>query len=195
MRSLGIAILLGIFVFPALGQAAPFGLTQGMTLKELGGKPESLGDRKYRFESVPKPHSAFEFYVLQIGQKSGLCFVKAVGKNVKTSVYGSELRFAFQAMQDRLSSVYGSPDNEFDDLSKGSIWDEPKDWMMSLLKKERFVASGWEMKKRAENADLQLVLLGASALSTEEGYISVEYYLSNHDECEKEIANSENDAL
>ncbi len=195
MRRLGIAILLGIFVFPALGQAAPFGLTQGMTLKELGGKPDPLRDRMYRFETVPKPHSAFESYVLQIGRQSGLCYIKGVGKNVETSVYGTDLQVAFQVMRDRLVSVYGVPDAERDELLTGSIWREPNDWMMSLLKEERLRFSHWKLANRDDAKDIQTIFLYATALSTDTGFISVEYYLSNHDQCEKEIANSENDAL
>jgi len=62
----------------------------------------------------------------------------AIGKNVSTSVYGSELKDAFNEMEKSIIAGYGDS-KRYDFLRSGSIWDEPKDFMMGLLKKKELL--------------------------------------------------------
>ena len=173
----------------------PFGLAQGMTLAQIGGKPEKIAPGKWRLASVPKPHSAFDEYIVQIGPTSGLCWIKGIGKTIKTSAYGSEVRGHFTDLKERLSTNYGKS-KDIDRLLSGSIWNDPRDWMMALLKKERLLLSVWDHESGATlNSDLKSVGLVASALGTEEAFISVEYSFSNEDKCEAEIKKEEDGAL
>ena len=173
----------------------PFGLAQGMTLPQIGGKPEKVAPGIWRLASVPKPHSAFEEYIVQIGPTNGLCWIKAIGKTIKTNVYGSEVRSTFTDLKERLSANYGKSE-DIDRLFPGSIWNEPQDWMMALLKKERLLFSSWDHESGATlNSELKSVGLVASALGTEEAYISLEYYFSNEKKCEAEIKKEEDGAL
>ena len=173
----------------------PFGLSQGMTLAQIGGKPEKGAPGKWKLASVPKPHSAFEAYIVQIGPTSGLCWIKGIGKTMKTSVYGSEVRSQFTDLKERLSANYGKSKN-IDRLLPGSIWNDPRDWMMALLKKERLLFSIWDYESGATlNTELKSVGLIASALGTGEAFISVEYSFSNEEKCEAEIKKEEDGAL
>src|SRR5690606_30552828 len=123
-----------------------------------------------------KPHPVFEAYILQIGPTQGLCFVKGLGKDVETSVYGSELRTAYTKLRDQVEQSYGTY-RETDTLLPGSIWSEPRDWMMALVKKERMLAATWNKETRATlRRDLRDIYLVASALSSETGWLSLEYY-------------------
>jgi len=98
-------------------------------------------------------------------------------------------------MKEKLGITYGNA-NETDLLLPGSIWNDPKDWMMALLKKERFLASIWGKNSKATLApNLQTVGLFALALGGEMGYIAVEYSFSNEAQCEAEIAKTEDSAL
>jgi hypothetical protein len=127
----------------SVAEATPFGLKQGMTRAQLGPKLEKLdAPGMYKLVTVPRPHPDFESYILQIGPTTGLCFVKGVGTDVATSVYGSELKSRFQKVRDQLVAVYGKL-QETDMLLQGSIWDEPRDWMAGLLKKERLLFGKW----------------------------------------------------
>ena len=65
--------------------AGPFGLNMGMSLKEIGGKPKKIANGKYEIVDIPKPHSAFESYIVQVSPKSGLCWIKAISKDIATS--------------------------------------------------------------------------------------------------------------
>jgi len=174
--------------------AGPFGLEKGMTLKQIDNA-QQVAPGKYKVASVPKPHSAFGSYIVQIGPQSGLCWIKGIGKDVGTSVYGLELKSAFNQMKEKLEHTYGMPE-VIDRLLPGSIWNEPKDWMMALIKKERLLAAIWSEKSKATlPIDLRSVSLIASAMKTNFGYIAVEYSFINESDCDAEIAKQEDGAL
>ncbi len=193
-KTIILIVLFGLFIV-SNAIAGPFGLEMGMPLKEIGGEPEKISHGKYRLTNVPKPHSAFEAYVVQVAPKGGLCWIKAIGKDIRTSSYGHELKSAFSDMEERLESAYGKH-KKMDILFSGSIWDEPRDWMMSLIKKERILASVWDESKGSNlPSDLKKIGLIASPSARDKGYISIEYSFTNEDSCEAELAAQEDDAL
>ena len=138
-RIVAVFFLISILVVTE-AMAGPFGLEKGMSLKDIGGKPEKVGHGIYKLSSVPKPHSAFEAYVVRISPKGGLYWIKAIGKDIATSTYGVELKSAFNEMEEKLGATYGKH-KTMDFLMPGSIWNEPNDWMMGLIKKERILAA------------------------------------------------------
>ena len=195
LKKTHLIIVVSVLLTSSLAFSGPFGLEMGMSLKDVGGTPESLGGGKYKVTSVPKPHSAFQFYIVQIAPKGGLCWIKAIGNEISTSVYGLELKAGFESLEEKLASAYGDHET-VDRLRTGSIWNEPKDWMMALVKKERVLAAIWN----AENGsslpeEIESIVLFAQPLSRETGVLAVEYRLSNQATCEAEIAALEDDAL
>ena len=50
--------------------AGPFGLEMGMSLEDIGGESKKEGV-SYVFKNVPKPHSAFDYYILKIAPTGG----------------------------------------------------------------------------------------------------------------------------
>jgi hypothetical protein len=190
MKKLLSAVLISGFVTAALAQeqAAPFGLHMGMKQSELSVEKEGKKPGMFRLKTVPKPHRSFDWYVVQVGPKSGLCWIKAVGNDVKTSVYGSELKTELDSLRTGLGEVYGKS-KFFDKLLSGSIWNEPNDWTMGLLKGERIYLSSWSVEEGSTlKPGLNKILLAANATSRNTGYVSLEYYFDNYSACEKEIA-------
>jgi hypothetical protein len=59
-----------------------------------------------------------------------------------------------------------------DFLRAGSIWKEPEDWMMGLLKDERTLVAVWE---KALPNRIHDVVLKAGALSREKGFHKLTY--------------------
>jgi hypothetical protein len=164
----------------------PFGLKMGMSKEQLGTK-EQVAPGMYKIARVPRPHPDFESYVAQIGPTTGLCYLKALGKKIATSIYGPALRLEYTKIRDQVASTYGKY-SETDILRPGSIWDEPRDWMMGLVKKERMLASQWSSETNATlRPGLREVIVGVSAFSTENGFVWLEYYFDNEPRCEKEI--------
>lgn len=172
---------------PSAVFAGPFGLEIGMRIDQIDKNAKALGDGKYSSKSAPKPHPAFETYVYQVGPSLGLCWIKAVGKDIPTGNYGVELKLAFSEMKLKLEQNYGKSALT-DALMPKSIWHEPADFMMSLLQRERYLTATWDGESGASlPSDLRSVFLIAKASDRSTGYISVEYEFRNKDRCDREI--------
>jgi len=193
-RIVAVVFLISI-LFVTEAMAGPFGLEKGMSLKEIGGKSEKIGHGVYKLSSVPKPHSAFEAYIVKVAPKGGLCWIKAIGKDIATSSYGIDLISAFSEMEEKLGATYGKHET-MDFLMPGSIWNEPNEWMMGLIKKERVLAALWEKSEGSSlPSDIEQIGLIASSISCDKGYIAIEYSFTNKEACEAELAAQEDDAL
>ena len=166
-----------------------------MSVNEFDSPLEALAQCKFKTSTVPKPHSAFETYVFQITAISGLSWIKAIGTTVVTSSYGVELKSTFDSMEQKLASAYGRQ-KKYDFLMHESIWNEPRDWMQSLLNKERVLMSEWNRETGANLADsLSSVALILSVIDSSSGYVTIEYTFENNAAAEKEISALEDDAL
>jgi len=176
-------------------KSGPFGLYMGMLLNQLDTQPIENALGKYILATVPKPHPSFGTYVVQVGNSSGLSWIKAIGNDIATSVYGYELKTTFDEMRAKLDNAYGK--GEIDDiLLHESMWSEPKDWMQSFISRERILMSVWDASKGAKlKNNLTCISLFANANDTDNGFISIEYEFSNSDECDDEIADEEDAVL
>lgn len=189
--------ILAALTFAGNSIAGPFGLHMGMKLSEFDRSTlESRGKKEaYTTKSVPNPHPAFQFYSLYISQNEGLYWVKAIGKAINTSVYGTELRTEFEGMHKKLAKLYGK-NKAYDFLRTGSIWNEPKDFMTGLRKKERLLKVYWEAKNGSTLPEnIAGITLNAHVLNTNKGYITVEYIFKNTDECRALLAAGQDDSL
>ena len=175
--------------------AGPFGLDMGMSIKQIDPNAEEIAPYTYKIKSVPKPHSAFESYVVKVSPKCGLCWIKAIGKDISTSTYGIELKSSFYDLKERLEKVYGESETT-DMLFYGSIWNEPNDWMMGLIKNERILCSFWEKEKGLDlKENIKVVALAAMPINQNKGYLTIEYSFINKDTCDKEISDLEDNAF
>jgi len=175
---------------PSAPEAAPFGLRQGMSAEELGLQAARIGDNMYKLTSVPVPHPDLEFYVAQVSPRSGLCYVKGVGKPVRTNGYGIELQSQFESMRSEISASFGHP-RTVDLLLSDSMWEGPPNWMAGLAERERLLFAQWTKETRATlGPHLTNVFVGAKAKDSASGYLVVEYYFDNEPDCQDEIANA-----
>lgn len=183
----------------------PFGVKMGISLDDLRSAVDLKdGESKFTFESnkAPSPHDAFETYLYTLTEQTGLCKVAAIGKQVTTGGAGVELRGEFASYQTALTERYGKPSAKYDFLSRGSIWNESKYWMMGLLKKDRVLTTFWMASpddKSTPKADLpnnlETIVLEANAESTETGRIAIRYAFKNESDCVDLIKKSRNKAL
>lgn len=165
---------------------APFGIRMGASKSELKITKE-VAPFLYELASVPKPHSAFETYIAQVTPKSGVCFVKAIGADINTSAYGNELRSEVDKLRDQIDSVYGKS-KLLDQLRYGSIWHEPREWMMGLREKERIYAAHWSSSEGlVMKLGIKEIYLAAQALASDRGYVALEYYFDNYSHCQDEV--------
>jgi len=173
----------------------PFGLSKGLRREDLEIQIQEVKPCIYRAETLPKKHSAFQYYFLQVTPVQGLSWIKAIGNPVATNPYGTELKSAFETMRAKLENIYGRPEN-IDFLMYDSIWNEPRDWMQAVANRERSLAAQWDIKKGKDlPSDLESVFLYVAAEDNYTGYIAIEYAFTNQDASEKEIGMLEDDAL
>lgn len=168
---------------------SPFGLSMGMTKDKLGEIKTEVGPHKYQLTSVSKPHPDLEIYVATVTPNAGLCFIRTLSHTWQTKSDGTELKEKFYDMKAQLEGIYGKP-NVTDSLVEGSKRTRPRDWMATLLDKERTLLARWSA---AEDRLPMLptifkVYVGAYALSENSGYLVVEYYFTNYAQCESEIS-------
>lgn len=175
---------------PSTPEATPFGLRQGMSVEELGAEATPIGDGMYKLTSVPVPHPGFEFYVAQVSPRTGVCYVKGIGKQVRTTGDGAELRSRFTSIRDEISASYGRY-RSVDMLLSDSMWAGPRDWMAALAERQRLFFAQWNTDTRATlRPHLTTVFVAANAKTSETGYVVVEYYFDNEPGCQQEIDNS-----
>lgn len=178
-----------------MNKKGPFGIYMGMPLSEIDSNAEQLLMGRYQLKNVPKPHSAFDYYVVKATTQHGISMIKAIGKNIKTNVYGHQLQSAFKEMEDKLFSIYGKHET-IDTLLPGSIWNEPKEWMDAFTKQERYLMAAWSNDRGSQMSDsVKAIVLAVEVFNTDTGCICVEYCFSNDDLNDSAIQAQEDDAL
>lgn len=179
---------------PSGRKTGPFGLYMGMTKAELAklGKLENREPGVFVIDPVPQSHPDFESYMLLVSERHGLCRIMAIGKTISTNVYGTAITAKFEQIRDAISSKYGKRKN-FDFLNAGSIWNEPRDWMMAVLKEERTLASYWNEEIGSNLVD-QVAAIGLKvmALSDDSAYLTLSYDFENVDPCVEDIKSRAN---
>jgi hypothetical protein len=174
-----VLLMLGVLATAAFAQetSGPFGLRRGMTQAQViqimgTDSVRQMDSETLRLRTVPKPHSAFEYYSLLFSPKDGLLKIVAYGNEITTNVFGEAVHRSFIDIRDAVSQTYGQPVNTLDYVKDGSIWKEPEDWMMGLLKDERMLMSGWV---KALPNGIHDIYLEAKALSREKGFLILGY--------------------
>lgn len=170
-------------------QDVPFGLTPGMSKKDLiklvGKGNISVGkdEATITILAPPRPHPDIETYKAELSDTVGLAGLMMLTKPIKTSVYGEGIRSKFYEFFDALTMKYGKPERQ-DFLRQGSSWNESKDWMMALKKNERVLMARWTVKD--EQSGITAIILVANASSQESGKIALGYHFDGYDEYTRE---------
>jgi hypothetical protein len=161
----------------------PFGFEMGMTLEEVTAacteEPNPMTEKNAYMVKPQKSHPSFSVYTVSIDENVGLYDIQALTINIPTSVYGTQLKTVFQSVLESLERTYGKGEVS-DYLYRGSIWNEPRDWMMSLIKKERVLLAAW--KKESETNlpdDIETIVIAATALGEDTGSVFINYVFVN----------------
>ena len=140
-----IALPLLMFGATAVGQehgskpTCALGFIMGKTIAEVSSKAMDSSDYK--------PNSDyFSKYLVFRTPKTGAVYkVVALQYVYDADQYGNDHRRAFDDLTEKTVAKFGEPENKYDFLQSGSIWNEPEDWLMSLRKKERHLTWTWEL--------------------------------------------------
>lgn len=181
----------------AVANAGQFGLERGESVEAIRAKVKLTETRPYLFEAgaLPNGHPAFDDYRLLITPPHGLCKIMAFTPAISSDAYGESVQSKFSNLYGALQSKYGS-NRKFDFLRVGSIWREPRDWMMGLKNKERTLAAYWDREEKSELPDdLVGIVLEVFGIDSRTAMISLTYSFSNADECAEWARNQENSSL
>ncbi|MBA3340609.1 MAG: hypothetical protein H0T48_02110 [Gemmatimonadaceae bacterium] len=124
----------------------------------------------------------------------GLCKVMAASSSINNDSYGVATQRKFKEIKAALTAKYGATDREFDFLHAGSIWNEPRDWMLAVRQNERSLAAFWSKDKTLTHPLTEIALV-VRADGWDTGYITVGYEFANSKSCLKEVAAQKNSNL
>ena len=135
--------------------AGPFGIDKGMSLAEVTRvcktTPKSLGDNVYEI-TPPKTNDMFKSYLVRIDSDHGVYWLKAIGKDIYTNGYGSDLKSRFNRLVESIEKAYGEESYRGDSLQKGSILSDPQYFMHTLIRGDRTLNAVWSKQFDAMNA-------------------------------------------
>ena len=172
--------------------AGPFGLEMGESASEQGCTAVEGVPGFHRCATVKKPHSAFESYVVQSSKQHGVCWIKAIGKDISDNGYGTSTKSKAEELAPLITKSYGVSPEKTAFLLSGALWDDADEFLMSLLKKERVHAYKWE---GVSKEGIDSIYLGLQAGGSSTGYLVLEYYGADYQECNEAVKASEGDAF
>jgi hypothetical protein len=166
------------------------GMTLAQVKSQTGSEPKLVQDDLYEVDP-PNKNNLFESYVVRIHNTYGVYMIKAIGKNIETNGYGIGVKTAFDQLLASIERTYGKY-KKTDELLRGSIWNDPDDWMMALRRNERFLFASWDREIGSTlSPDLKSIAIAAAALSSSRGYVSLDYYSINYDTVNEEKKTSQ----
>jgi len=171
---------------------APFGIEFYSAIESLEVL-QDVGQGKF-FVNAPKPHPAFERYLVQGTPRLGVVWIKAISRTFDNDAYGTRVRQAQDDLRSQLEKRYGLG-KMTDFLMAGSIWEEPRYWTQSLSANERYYFTIWEKPASNLPDDIKNLFLGASGFGNDETSYALEYASAKSDEAEEEIRGMLSDLL
>ena len=164
----------------------------GAPAARYSGKLVSGSAFQYEIQ-VPSPNGEFEFYSAVAAPGTGICKVAGVGRTHRNDDYGVEVRNAFSNLTALLDEKYGKA-QQFDFIRTGALWNEPREWVWSVYKHERTLASFWTLERGSPlPLNVEAVALEAKSVNPSSGaYLTLSYEFSNFRKC-KEIMDRADD--
>jgi hypothetical protein len=198
MKRVVFVLALLTIALPGLCFAGPFGFNYGMTKDQIiaiVGKDAVIKDQGFvlRVIKAPESDNKFEAYTLLISPDKGLVKIIAAGQTIDTSQYGTEVQVGFNTIRDSLIPYLGAPTKDYDFVQPGSQLQSPSDWTEALQKKERVLASTWDLTQRKsksnslKNDHITAVILEAMGLRKGEAWVQLSYEFEGFEEFYKSV--------
>jgi hypothetical protein len=166
---------------PTLAEAGPFGVDLDNFRPEAYDCEKQENSFLMVCKKFSKPHPDVEAYFIKYIPEIGVCYIKAVSKDIIDSRYGRKLQSSVDEIHNQLKGKYGDA-TLYDYLNAGSIWDEPEDWMMGLRKNER--QYGYEQDLKSPIDGVIQFGVYANATSQDTGYWSAQFITPLASACE-----------
>ena len=178
-------IILCLFILTSFSLfSSPFGLKMGMTFDEIteasDDKSPILVDNDIYYIYPSKTHPAFQTYIAFIDKEYGLYALRAISDDILANRYGSEIKYKFREIKERIEKIYGSTET-VDKIVSKTIWNSEEDWLQSLREGSRIYVSVWQNNNNITlKDDLVMVgLYGQADSYTNKGWIVLDYNFAN----------------
>jgi len=124
-------------------------------------------------------------YFIQAHPKIGVCFVKAIGKDINRDSRGIMTKAEIKKLALQIEQTYGPQTAIRDSLSPRSKFKAADEWLMGVKEDERAFSYDWT-DGRYPN-DIESIHVFARATDAETGYATVEFYFKNEKQCDVEL--------
>ncbi len=179
--------LLSILLFCQNLEAAAFGLRAGMGREEIEamtGPLQEVSPSVFLATELPGGYPEIQTYSLFITPEHGLCRIQGTSEVIPSDGQGEPLRERFDRLMERLWEAHGYPE-VIDRLTEGSDWSGEGEWMIALYERERILMTLWTQVQGAQLPEgVERVTLAARALKANEGFLALDYTLSNWTRCQ-----------
>lgn len=190
-------IIAALALFPAsVAHAQAFGVRGGGSITQYSGRLIDRSTSPYVFEiTVPTPNGEFESYMATATPETGVCKVSGLGRTHRNDSYGTNTKRAYQALKTALRARYGAS-KDFDFIVSNALWKDSNEWVWSIYKEERYLASFWDIENGSTlPTGVTSVTLEVKAISSTSPYITLRYEFDNIDRCLKIVSDKESQGL
>ena len=179
-RTLLIALLMMI---SAMLFAGPFGMEFGWSLEEL----EASGI--YAEEFMPQgtttsylvmpenSHPLLMLYTVFIDDEYGLFQIRAISQPLYEEY---QIRIFYDDLKAQLTTAYGEPDTEYDEIANDSEWQGSNSFISSILYGDRKLSTTW--RPDPSNGGPAVVALGILPVDESTAFMILIYGSSNSEE-------------
>ena len=192
-------------LFAGAAIAGPFGFDLKSSVEpsrlysfcsELNDEVDGYNDGRYNFicTTAPKSHPAMEFYQVSFVEGVGVCGIQGYGKDISDSRWGYHTKIQVDRIANQIKTKYGLWDEKLDDIySRSPLYDDPEDFMMSILEEERYYGYEWILHKSINS--IKEISVVAQATNQDTGWVFVEFLTSLENSCEKMIEQKQADVF
>jgi hypothetical protein len=153
-------------------------------IRRLDATPIEAKPTYYTIASPPRPHPDFASVIVQAVPGIGVCWIKGLGNEFETDDFGIQARNHAMAIKDQLETKYGKAEL-IDILVPGSLWNEPRDWLMGLRKGDRDYGFHWKQPSNPPKQWLGISQIYVGLQTTSTGVrANVEYYSPRSADCD-----------
>jgi hypothetical protein len=150
----------------------------------LDAKPVPGKSTFFEITSPPKPQADFPSVIVQAAPAVGVCWIKGLGNTFQSDDFGMSARSHVDAIESVLETKYGKPE-PIDFLMSGSLWTEPRYWLMGLKQGDRHYGYHWKRLPTASSqwSHISEIYLAIVSVGSEQR-VDLEYYSPKGPECD-----------
>lgn len=186
-----LVMLAALFVTTASAEpATPFGFVMGSPIKEIDPKATKISDNYQYLVDPSKDFKGFDTFIVQATPRAGLCWLMVATTPIGVANgRGEALVEAYFKFVEVSTKNFGKPSDVVLLETEDNPFQQPHQFMLSLLLQDRTIYTMWDVKQGAtlpDNITRVAVHMTAPDDSTS-GRIALEFGFKNEPACDLEV--------